>query len=138
MFDRLKPTSPRITSTHKPIWICGLGLLLFIVLYQAFDFHYAFNRDTLRNSYIHSHIIKQQISSGSMPFWDQYDALGSRLLFGEPLDLVTIPLLYFLSERDYIVIAGFLYLFVGIYFMYIFLRNEGIAESISWVGATIW
>ena len=128
----------KLNLSIKEISVCLAGLMIFLLLYGFFDFHYAFNHDTLKNSYTYSKIIKEQLLDGVLPIWDHYDAFGSRLLFGEPLDLLFIPLLYFLPEKAHIVVVAYIYLFAGIYFMYIFLCHEGIPKPIGWIGASVW
>ena len=54
------------------------------------------------------------------------------------INFISIPLLYFLSVTDYLVITGFIFLFATIYFMYLFLKNEGFNMTLSLSGATIW
>jgi len=114
------------------------GFSLSLLGYVLFDFHYAFNHDTLRFTYTGYSAMKEQLTNGIWPFWNPYDGLGMPLFFGGSRDLLLVPLLCFFSTKSFIVLAGFCYLFAGVYFMHKFLETVELPMSSGLVAATIW
>jgi hypothetical protein len=60
------------------------------------------------------------------------------LFFKGGIDLIFTPLLFFLRAREYLAIVGFIYFLLGIYFFYLFIREEGIDKSVAFAGGIVW
>ena len=118
------------------ILLCALAAL--VLSYFLFNFHYSFNHDTWHYTFTTYRIIQEQIRNGIFPFWNNYEGLGMPLIFKGGIDLIFTPLLFFLSAREHLAIVGFIYFLMGIYFFYLFLRDEGMGRGIALAGGIVW
>lgn len=125
-------------NTRKELFLLFGAFTFAVILYKLIDFHYSFNRDTWYYAFGHYRIFQEQIKNGVLPLWNNYSALGSALMFKESLDLISSPVLFFLSVKDYLAITGLIYFLLSIYFMYKFLAGEGVRKSIALCAGIIW
>ena len=122
----------------KELIVIAIVFIGMLALYRLAGFHYSFNRDTWHYNYSLARIVQPQISQGTVPFIDPYSGLGTPLLLRGSFDILTMPLLLLIEPKDYLVSVGFLYLLLGIFFMYRFLVGEDLDPWASLAGAVVW
>ncbi|MCP4992012.1 MAG: YfhO family protein, partial [Colwellia sp.] len=123
------------SSTKYILFTVPFFLLL---LYKLFDIHFLFFNDAMNFMLPRLVFMKEQLSKGSLPFWDPNMGFGIRLFPAVPIATLENSLLLLFSAKDTLVITGILHIFLGMCFFYLMARSLCLSSYASIVGGIIW
>ncbi|NOG84102.1 MAG: YfhO family protein [Planctomycetes bacterium] len=124
-----------IPSTVYSLFAVPFILLL---LYVVFDFHFLFFNDAMNFMFPRLVFIKEQLSKGTLPFWDPNMGFGITLFPAVPIATLENSLLLLFSVKDTLVFTGILHIFLGMSFFFLMARSLCLSSYASILGGIIW